>query len=91
MTVITKEEVKHLGWLSRIDLSDDEVERYTGQIEQIVAYLDKLDSMPLENGEPIKTKVNLLDLREDKADAFSSDPIGTNSRKDGFVKGPRMI
>jgi aspartyl-tRNA(Asn)/glutamyl-tRNA(Gln) amidotransferase subunit C len=89
--MVTKEEVKHLGWLSRIDLSEEEIERYTAQIEQIVAYLDKLDSMPLEKAEAIKTTVDLSGLRDDSAEAFGSDPIGTKSRKDGFVKGPRMV
>ncbi|MEO9294153.1 MAG: Asp-tRNA(Asn)/Glu-tRNA(Gln) amidotransferase subunit GatC [Nitrososphaera sp.] len=90
--VVTKEEVKHLGWLSRIELSDDEVEKYTVQIEQIIAYLDKLDSMPLVKADDvIKTKKDFSDLRPDEAKAFGADPIGTKYRKDGFVKGPRMV
>jgi aspartyl-tRNA(Asn)/glutamyl-tRNA(Gln) amidotransferase subunit C len=89
--MVTKEEVKHLGWLSRIELSDDEVEKYTAQIEQIIAYLDKLDSMPLEKADTIKAKKDFTDLRPDEARASGADPIGTKYRKDGFVKGPRMV
>ena len=88
--MVTKEEVKHLGWLSRIELSDEEIDRYTAQIEQIVAYLDKLDSMPLGEAEVIKTRKDFADLRADQEQVFGSDPIGTKYRKDGFVKGPRM-
>lgn len=89
--MVTREEVKHLGWLSRIQLSDQEVEKYTAQIEQIIAYLDKLDSMPLEKADTIKTKKGFADLRPDEAQEFGADPIGTKYRKDGFVKGPRMV
>ena len=89
--MVTREEVKHLGWLSRIELSDQELEKYTAQIEQIIAYLDKLDLMPLEEADPIKTKKGFADLRSDEAKAFGADPVGTKYRKDGFVKGPRMV
>lgn len=88
--MVTKEEVKHLGWLSRIELSDEELEKYTAQIEQIISYLDKLDSMPLEKADAIKASKGFAELRPDEAVAFGADPIGTTYRKDGFVKGPRM-
>lgn len=89
--MVTKDEVKHLGWLSRIELSDDELEKYTSQIEQIVAYLDTLDTIELEKAEPIRARKKFADLRPDEAQAFGSDALPTSNRKDGFVKGPRMV
>lgn len=89
--MITKEEIRHLGWLSRIELSDDELDRYTSQIEQIIAYLDTLDTIELEKAEPIKARKQFADLRPDEARPFEHDALGTANRKDGFVKGPRMV
>lgn len=89
--MVTKEEVRHLGWLSRIELSDDELAKYTSQIEQIIAYLDTLDTIELEKAEPIKAKKKFADLRPDEAQAFGHEALGTPNRKDGFVKGPRMV
>jgi aspartyl-tRNA(Asn)/glutamyl-tRNA(Gln) amidotransferase subunit C len=89
--MVTKDQVKHLGWLSRIDLSDSELERYTMQVEEIIKYLDKLDSIPLEKVEPIKAKKKFSDLRDDQPQEFAGDAIVTPHRKDGFVKGPRML
>lgn len=89
--MVSREEVRHLGWLSRIELSDEELAKYTAQIEQIVAYLDKLDSIPLEKAEAVKAKKKFSDLREDTAAGFGADALGTKYRKDGFVKGPRMV
>ena len=89
--MVTKEEVRHLGWLSRIELSDEELEKYTAQVEQIVAYLDTLDKIPLEKAEVIKAKIKFSELREDEERAFGADTLGTKYRKDGFVKGPRMV
>lgn len=88
--MVTKEQVKHLGWLARIELSDSELERYTAQIEGIVKYLDKLDAMPLEQVKPIVTRKKVADLRPDEPAEFEGDALGTKYRKDGFVKGPRM-
>ena len=88
--MVTKEEVKHLGWLARMELSDTELERYTKQIEEIIKYLDKLDTIPLEQMKPIVTIKHLADLRADESSKFEQDALGTKYRKDGFVKGPRM-
>jgi len=89
--MVTKEEVKHLSWLVRIDLSDDELERYTSQIEEIIKYLDKLDTIQLEHVKPIVAKKRLSDLRPDEPAGFEGNVLGTKYRKDGFVKGPRMV
>jgi aspartyl-tRNA(Asn)/glutamyl-tRNA(Gln) amidotransferase subunit C len=88
--MVTKDQVKHLGWLARIELSDAELDRYTTQIEGIVKYLDKLDTIPLEEVEPIAVKKKFADLRPDEPEKFEGGAIGTKYRKDGFVKGPRM-
>lgn len=89
--MVTREEIKHLAWLSRIELSDDEIDRYTSQIEQIISYLDTLDTIELERAEPVKAKKKHNELRTDGGQAFGSDALGTSNRKDGFVKGPRMV
>lgn len=90
--MVTKDQVKHLGWLARIELSDSELERYTTQVEEIIKYLDKLDAIALEGAKTIVTKKKFSDLRPDEQISFDSDnTIGTKYRKDGFVKGPRMV
>jgi len=88
--MVTKEQVKHLGWLARIELSDAELDRYTSQIEEIIKYLDKLDTIPLEQVKPIIARKKFVDLRQDEPADFEGDALGTKYRKDGFVKGPRM-
>ena len=92
--IATKEDIKHLGWLARIELSDNELERYTTQIEEIIKYLDTLDAIPLDDEEeakPITAKKKFSDLRPDERIKFEGDSFGTKYRKEGFVKGPRMV
>ena len=89
--VVTIEEVKHLGWLAKLEMSDSELQRYTAQIEEIVNYLNKLDTMPLEQVEPIMLKKKFSELRKDTPETFEDRVLGTVYMKDGFVKGPRMV
>jgi aspartyl-tRNA(Asn)/glutamyl-tRNA(Gln) amidotransferase subunit C len=89
--VVTKEEVKHLGWLAKIEMSDAELLHYTAQIEEIISYLNKLDTIPLEQLKPISVKKKFSELREDTPVGFEGDALGTKYRKEGFVKGPRMV
>ena len=89
--VVTREEVKHLGWLAKLEMSDSELQRYTTQIEEIINYLNKLDTMPLEQVEQITLKKKFSELRKDTTETFEDSVLGTIYRKDGFVKGPRMV
>ncbi|MDQ4049986.1 MAG: Asp-tRNA(Asn)/Glu-tRNA(Gln) amidotransferase subunit GatC [Thermoproteota archaeon] len=89
--VVTREEVKHLGWLAKLEMSEAELQRYTTQIEGIIDYLNKLDTMPLEQIEPITLKKKFSELRNDASETFEGSVLGTAYRKDGFVKGPRMV
>lgn len=92
--MITKDELRHLGWLSRIELSDSELETYPGQIEQIIRYLDTLDSVKFEQKDAVSKnpsgKKDFSELRADKQEDFGPGAIGTRYRKDGYVIGPRM-
>lgn len=88
--MVTKEQVRHLGWLARIELSDTEIDRYTSQIEGIIKYLDTLDKIPLEEVKPISVKKKFTELRPDEPVEFEGEPLKTKYKKDGFVKGPRM-
>jgi aspartyl-tRNA(Asn)/glutamyl-tRNA(Gln) amidotransferase subunit C len=89
--VVTREEVKHIGWLAKLEMSDAELQRYTTQIEEIINYLNKLDTIPLEQIKPIAIKKKFSELRKDSPENFEDAVLGTRYRKDGFVKGPRMV
>ena len=89
--VVTREEVKHIGWLAKLEMSDAELQRYTTQIEEIINYLNKLDTIPLEQVKPIAIKKKFSELRKDSPENIEDAVLGTGYRKDGFVKGPRMV
>jgi aspartyl-tRNA(Asn)/glutamyl-tRNA(Gln) amidotransferase subunit C len=88
--VVSKDEIKHLGWLARLDLSEEEVSKYEYQIDRIIQYFDKLDDVTLDNLEPNYAMKSVDDLRIDSAKKFNENVLPTTrNRKDGYLKGPR--
>ena len=85
-----KEELKHIAKLSRIKLTDEELERFTAQMETILDSVKTLEELDT-SGVKVRSlrKVALSDLREDtvgqslsQEDALMNAPFTEN----GFVK-----
>ncbi|HZC20145.1 MAG TPA: Asp-tRNA(Asn)/Glu-tRNA(Gln) amidotransferase subunit GatC [Nitrososphaeraceae archaeon] len=90
--MISNDEIKHLGWLSRLELTDEEIVRYALQIEEVIKYLNKLDSISLSEVEPVRLKKKISELRKDDVKPFEGDALEVaKNRKNGYVKGPRMV
>lgn len=49
---LTKEEIEHLALLARIELSDDEKERYREEISKILDYIQMLQEVNTQNVSP---------------------------------------
>jgi len=49
---ITREEVEHVAGLAKLNLSEDELVRMTGQLDTILSYVAKLDELNTENIAP---------------------------------------
>jgi len=83
--------VKHLAWLSRLDLTNDEIEKYHIEIEKIIGYLDRLDSISLSDVEPRHYERRASEFRDDIIYDNQTDLSKTTKySKEGYVKGPRM-
>ncbi len=49
---IDPEQVRHIGKLARLKLSEAEVERFSEQLSDILAYVEKLEQLDTEGIEP---------------------------------------
>ena len=64
---ITKEEVEHVANLARLELEDDAIERFAGQIGDILAYVDKLEKVDTKGVAPTSHAISLTNaFREDE-------------------------
>jgi len=64
---IDAETVRHAARLSRVNLNDEELDLFAGQMREIVAYIDKLNELDTGNVEPLAQAVDTPNvLREDR-------------------------
>ena len=65
---ISKEEVRHVASLARLELSEDEVERFTEQLGAILDAVGKVSELDLEDVEPTSHPLDLVNVwRDDEA------------------------
>ena len=95
MAELSEERVKHLAWLARLELSQEEVARFTGQLAKVLDYFKVLDEAEVEGVEPA---LNVLDLtnvmRDDEpGPTLSQEEALANApaREDGYVEAPAMV
>ena len=92
--MITKDQLKHLSKLSKIDLTENEFETYTKQIEKIIKYLDKLDEISFEKNNPSLLSLSFKKLSELREDTIIEPTLNiekiAKNLKDKFVRGPVM-
>jgi len=63
---ITREEVKHVAVLARMALKDEELDQLTGQMDQILGYVEKLNELDTEGIVPTSHAVPVENaFRED--------------------------
>ncbi|MGD1835874.1 MAG: Asp-tRNA(Asn)/Glu-tRNA(Gln) amidotransferase subunit GatC [Nitrososphaeraceae archaeon] len=90
--MVSKEKLKHISNLSKLELSEEEFDIYANQINRIIEYLDKLDSISLDDYEFVKISKKYTELREDKVQPFTGSLNNViKNKKNDFVKGPRMM
>lgn len=65
-TTISEADVRHAAKLSRLALTDDEVHRYTGQLADILGYIDKLTELDVTDVKPMPHALDQTNIfRED--------------------------
>ena len=92
---ITKEQVEHLAWLARLELSEDEKKLYTNQLNEILEYFSELDELDTEKVDPTYQVIGKLNVfREDKIKpSLSIDEILQNAprKEKRFFKASRIM
>jgi aspartyl-tRNA(Asn)/glutamyl-tRNA(Gln) amidotransferase subunit C len=79
---ITRHEVRHVAKLARLELSEAEEERMTGQMNGILEYMDKLNELDTKDITPTTHAIQLENVfRPD----VSNDSL---DRKDSLANAP---
>lgn len=87
--------VRHIGLLSRIELSDTEVSRFAATLANIVEYFDKLNELDTQDVEPMAHAVELNNVLADDnpGQSLSADEALANApARDGdFFMVPKVL
>jgi aspartyl-tRNA(Asn)/glutamyl-tRNA(Gln) amidotransferase subunit C len=62
---ISPEEVAKVATLARLELDQDKIDQYAGQIGDILAYMDKLGELDTTDVEPMYTPVEQVSVMRD--------------------------
>ena len=92
---ITEEMVDYVSILARLKLPQEEKTRMTGELEQILAYMDVLDGLDTSGVEPMTHifPVNNVFREDEEKDEWSREEILENApkQKDGFFQVPKTV
>lgn len=95
MSRITEEQTRHVANLARLKLTDEEVELFTKQLDDIIAYAEQLNELSTEDVEPTSHVFDLKNVtREDKARKWISREEALENapdHMDGLVKVPAIL
>lgn len=96
MAKLTREEVLKLARLSRISLTDQEVEMFQDQLSEILQYVEQLSSVDVTGLEPTNQVTGLTNVtRPDEVRSYGYEPSDLLKNvpkvQDDHIKVKRMI
>jgi len=95
MSDIDEKLIRHVGLLSRITLTDEQVATFGAQLSSIVSYFDKLNELNTDDVEPMAHAVDFHNVLAGDVlgDSLSRDAALANApARDGeFFKVPKVI
>lgn len=92
---ISKQDVEHVAELARLELSEEEKERFTGQLNEVLQYVNKLNELDTDDVEPTSHVFQLTNvMREDEVKpSLPIEKVMLNApdEEDGQIKVPSVL
>lgn len=92
---ITKDEINHVATLSRLEFGEDEIDKFTEQMGDIINMAHQLAEVDTEGvPETVQVVDRETDFREDKPEHWESRAElmkNVPEKADGFIKVPVII
>ena len=93
--MITKDEVKHVAHLARLEFSEEEQEKFTSQLNDILLYVDQLNRLDTTGVEPVSHAIVLNNVfREDRVEASLDHDLSLANAPEArghFFRVPKVI
>ncbi len=88
---ITKKEVEYIAYLSRLAVTEEELEIYSKQLESILEYMDKLNQVDTRNVEPVLSIIKLYKNLQVKPKYREDIPEDSNCQKEILSNAPQRL
>ena len=92
---ISKEAVRHVARLARLAMTEAELDRFTGQLNDILDYIDTLNQLDTSSVEPMSHALalkNVFRSDEVRSPLTPEQALGNAPEKgEGFFRVPRII
>jgi aspartyl-tRNA(Asn)/glutamyl-tRNA(Gln) amidotransferase subunit C len=92
--MITKQDVEHIGWLARIDISEQETVEFMEKLNSVLEYFGQLDELPTEDVAPTYHVAEIYNVfREDVVKESLPQELvlaNTENKQDGFFRVPKI-
>ena len=92
---ITKETIEHVANLARLNLTEQEKDKLTTEMADIISWVDKLNELDTAGVEPKAHVIPIHNVfREDKKEeSYDRDSILANApvKEDGCFKIPKIV
>ena len=96
MAKLTNSDVLHVAELAKLDLTEDEIDKFLPQLSEIVDHVSELQKVDTTNIDPTSQTTGLTNvLRDDEVKTSSIDQSGalsgTDNTYNGFFKVPAIL
>ena len=95
MTKISKDEVKKVAQLARLELNENEINNHAVQLEKILDYIKQLERVNTNNVPCTTRAIEVINVfRKDENEDFANNEALLElapSREDKFFKVPKII
>jgi len=80
---LSYEQVRHIAWLARLGLSEEEVEKFSLQLSNILENVDILQQVDTTNVPPATHTIPLQNIfrKDDVAESYSQSEVLSNAPK----------
>ncbi len=92
---LNRKDVEHVALLSRLELSEQELDKFTGQLDAILEYIDVLNQVDTSAVEPMAHVLEIRNvMRADEVQPSLPREAALQNApdaEDGFFKVPKIV
>jgi aspartyl-tRNA(Asn)/glutamyl-tRNA(Gln) amidotransferase subunit C len=92
---VTLEDVDHIAKLARLEFTKEEKEKFTHQLNEILAYVEQLNKLDTSNVEPLSHVIDLNNVfrRDEVKPGLTTEEALKNApaKTEEFFKVPKVI